>query len=135
MLLYNFGAALVIAVIFALLFSTLFKNSGPWDNFWVFLVILFFGIWGASLWFAPIGPVWYGIAWFDLLIIGLFLALLLAAAGEAGSRYRKYPEGEEVDIVAESKKEAGAVALFGVLFWAFMVFLLVIIIIGIVNIF
>lgn len=134
MLLYNIGFAFFIAVIFALLFSTLFKNRGPWDNFWAFLLILFLGIWGASLWFAPIGPLWYGVAWVDLFIIGLLLALLLAAAGEAGSRYQDYPKDKEVDIVAESKREAGAIALFGIFFWLFMAVLLAIIIIGIINI-
>ncbi len=134
MFFYTIGYALLLAVVLALLFSSIFRNSGPWDNFWIYLIVLFLAIWGASLWLTPVGPVYYGIAWADLFIIGLFVALLLAAAAEASRRkYRKYPEGEEVDIVKESKKEPGAITLFGVFFWLFMAFLLAVIIIGIVN--
>ncbi|MCB0584231.1 MAG: hypothetical protein KDD06_02720 [Phaeodactylibacter sp.] len=133
MLLYSFGFAFLLAVIFALLFSNLFNNSGPWGSFWVFLLILFFGIWGASLWFSPVGPLWYGVPWIDMLLIGLFLALLLGAAGEANSRYRDYPKDKEVDIVAESKKETGAIALFGIFFWLFMAVLLAIVLIGVIK--
>lgn len=134
MFLYTVGYALFLAVVLTLLFSSLFRSSGPWNNFWINAIILFLVLWGVGLWLAPVGPVYYGVAWVDLLVVGLLLALLLAATEEAGRRrYRQYPAGEEVDIVAESKKEAGATALFGVFFWIFVVFSLVIILAGIFS--
>ncbi len=132
---YTIGYAFSIAVILALLFSSLLNNHGPWRNIWVFALILFLGVWGFSLWFNPIGPVWYGVAMIDLLFVGLFLALLLGASSEANDRHRQRPPEKEIDLAEESGKDAAAITLFGILFWIFIVMLLAIILIGLINIF
>lgn len=121
-----------IALIFSLIFAAL-RNHGPWNNFWLFLIVMFLGLFAVSLWFPPVGPVWYGIAWLDLLLVGLVLALLLGAAGE--SRDRSYIRNEkgEVDIVAESKRESGAMTLAGILFWVFILALVISIVVGIMR--
>ena len=124
--------ALFIALIFSVIFGA-FRNHGPWGNFWVFLLILFLGMWAVGLWFTPVGPVWYGVAWLDLLLVGFVLALLLGAAGEKSDRsYIRDQEGE-VDLVAESKREPGALRIAGIFFWLFLVAIIISIIIGIIR--
>ena len=129
-----FAYALVIAFLLALLVSGLTKSSGPWNNFWALFFVLALSIWVASLWITPVGPRWYGVAWADLLIVGTLLVLLIASTTEAGQRYNKrYNDEEEVDIVAESKKDTTAITLFGVFFWLFIASLVVMAIVGIAN--
>jgi len=134
MVLYTLFYALTLGLLIALLFTGLTKNKGPWDNFWVLFIVLTLGIWVAALWVAPVGPVWQGVAWLDLVVIGLLLAMLIGATVEANERSRRtYEEGEEVDLVKESKKDAVAITMFGIFFWIFLVSLLAMAVIGVVN--
>ncbi|MDX1667309.1 MAG: hypothetical protein R3350_08770 [Saprospiraceae bacterium] len=130
---YTIGYAFFIAVILALLFSTILGNRGPWNNFWILLLILFLIMWGASLWFNPVGPMWYGVAWLDLVFIGLIVALLLAAAGEANARGgTKIAESEEVDLTREAKQDRAAITMFGIFFWLFVAALTATIVVGLI---
>lgn len=129
-----FAYALVLAFLLALLVSGLTKSSGPWNNFWALFFVLALSIWVASLWITPVGPRWYGVAWADLLIVGTLLVLLIASTTEAGQRYyKRYSNEEEVDIVAESKKDTTAITLFGVFFWIFIASLVVLAVVAIAN--
>mgnify|MGYP006268266613 CR=1 FL=1 len=129
-----FAYALVIAFLLALLVSGLTKSSGPWNNFWALFFVLALSIWVASLWITPVGPRWYGVAWADLLIVGTLLVLLIASTTEASQRYyKRYSNEEEVDIVAESKKDTTAITLFGVFFWIFIASLVVLAVVAIAN--
>ncbi|HKK77991.1 MAG TPA: hypothetical protein VJ933_00125 [Phaeodactylibacter sp.] len=129
-----FAYAIIIAFLLALLVSGLTKSKGPWDNFWALFFVLALSIWVASLWITPIGPRWYGVAWADLLIVGTLLVLLIASTSEASQRYRRrYSDEEEVDIVAESKKDTTAITLFGVFFWIFIASLVVLAVVAIAN--
>ncbi len=128
---YTIGYSFFIAVILAMLFASLLKQKGPWDNFWIFLLVVFFGVWGVSLWFNPIGPLWYGVAWVDLLFVGLFLALFLSAAGEANNKSKKYRK--EVDLVEEAKKDQAALTMFGIFFWLFLGALFTLVVVGAIR--
>lgn len=132
---YSLAFALTIAFLLALLFTRLTKSPGPWGSFWVLFTVLALAIWVASIWITPIGPMWYGVAWIDLLVVGLLLVLLFGAVGEAS---RKQPRStpaseEEVDLVAASKQDTTAIALFGVFFWIFIASLVVLAIVGVAN--
>jgi hypothetical protein len=134
MMLYTLAYSLVLAFLLALLFSGLTKGAGPKSHFWALFVIFGLSIWVASIWLTPAGPIWYGVAWVDLLVIGLLLVLLVGAASGAG-RYptvsrSSYSEEEEVDLVAESKKDTTAITMFGVFFWIFVASLVALAIIG-----
>lgn len=132
---YSFFYILLIAVILSFIFTAGFRNRGPWNNFWILILVLFLGMGAVNVWFAPVGPIWYGVAWLDLLVFGIILALLLGASAEAGQRnnYRLRPT--EVDVVAEAKEEPGAIQLFGFFFWFFMIVIIIAIIIGVLRIF
>ena len=136
MVFYTFFYALTIAFLLALLITGLTKDRGPWDNFWALFLILALVIWVASLWITPSGPMWNGIAWVDLFVIGVLITLLLAATSEAKKQSTDYKTREgEVDLVAESKKDTTAIALFGVFFWLFVGTLVVMLIVGLANYF
>ncbi len=132
---YSFFYILLIAVILSFIFTAGLRNRGPWNNFWILVLVLFLGMGALSVWFAPVGPIWYGVAWLDLLIFGIILALLLGASAEAGQRNNYRLRRTEVDVVAEAKEEPGAIQLFGFFFWLFMVAIIIAIIIGVLRIF
>ena len=132
-MLYTIVFLLLTAIVLTLIFSYIFRNPGPWGSFWAFLAILFLAMFAFTLWVTPMGPVWHDIAWFDALLIGLLLALLLGAAGEPRQREIVRNEKGEVDLVAEAKAERGAMTLFGIFFWIFMVVISLLVLIGVAR--
>lgn len=134
-MLYTIIYIILTAVVLTFIFHIILKNPGPWDSFWAFLGILFLFMFASYLWLTPSGPMWYGIAWLDTLLIGLLIALLLGAAGESRQRDFYRTDKGEVDLVAEAKAEKGAVMLFGVFFWLFLIVMSLIIVIGLLHTF
>jgi hypothetical protein len=80
-------------------------------------MILFPGMWAASIWMTPMGPVLYNIFWVPQLIIGLLITLLLAAA-TPHTGGRKVVQGRS------------ALSAF---FWLFIASLFALIIYGIID--
>lgn len=122
----------VIAVVFISIFLGSvffygFRRRGPWGSFWSFLMVIFLGILLFDIWTEPVGPIWYGVGWIDLLFIGLIFALLLSASSPTDPKrtYRSTtPE--------EAEAEAGAsVIAIGVFFWLLIILLITSIAIGI----
>jgi len=72
--------ALLIGLLLSVLFTLIFDARGPWDIFWVFLLLVVLGSWVGGLWLVPFGPVLFDVAWIPFLLAGLFFALILAAA-------------------------------------------------------
>ncbi len=126
--------AIVLALLLALAFAG-FRRSNQWQHFWLFLFLLFLGLFSAALWLPPVGPVWYGVAWLELLLVGLVLALLISAAGRRPSGKEDYARDEEgeIDLVAESKKEPGALQFSRATVWVLVALLLGSIIAGLVR--
>jgi hypothetical protein len=107
--------ALVIGVLFTVLFAVLFRARGPWASLLVFFFIVFLAAWTGGLWLDPFGPPLFGVYWLPFLLIGLFFALLLAAATPPVPRTR-------TEAVVEAKASALA---FNVFFWVLIVGLIV----------
>jgi hypothetical protein len=111
--------ALVFALLLTGIFTATFRRRGPWDIWWGFLLVIFLGIWAAGLWITPVpfGPTWLTLSWLPALIVGVFLALLLAAATPPQPprtpRTRRAAPGEEVE-------ETTLIAL-DVFFWVLVV--------------
>jgi len=132
---YTLFYIILLAIVISFIFSVGLSNRGPWNSFWIFFLVLILGMLAMSLWVAPFGPVWYGVAWLDILIFGIIIALLISAAAAGRDRnYYRLRRGE-VDIVAEAKAERGAKTLFGVFFWLFIVAMVIAIVAGILRIF
>lgn len=127
-----FGA-IIIAIFISLIFYFALGARGPWGTFWTFFLVLLFVIWAASLWIAPIGPVYWGIAWIPLFFVGLVFALLLAAIPASreedieATRTDVDLSQEEIERRRETNRTAATVSGF---FWVFLVILLIAIIFG-----
>ncbi|MDX1653388.1 MAG: hypothetical protein R3277_12900 [Brumimicrobium sp.] len=118
---------LLIAIIIGSLFHFGFRSRNPWGGFWVFLLILFFAAWAGRLWVAPIGPVFWGVAWIPITFFVFLIALIIAAAATPRSRYFETKSEQEV-------REGGrAAAVFGIFFWFLMIFFVAAIIVGLYN--
>lgn len=118
--------AIVVALIIGAIFYYGFKSSGPWGTFWAFFLVLFFIIWIAALATDPYGPVYWGIAWFDLFIIGLLFALLLAAATPTRADRSKYREYYTTTPEAEEEAAGKTAVAIGIWFWAMIILFIVI---------
>jgi hypothetical protein len=117
--------ALLVAFVFAGIFSFLLNYRGPWGKFWAFFLIIFLGVWAASLWVYPVGPLWYDVAWIPLLFVGLLIALLLSAA-TFPTTARKIKETDY-----KSEENELLVSSVGIFFWLIAAVFTIAIIIGI----
>lgn len=136
---------ILIALVIAAVFYYGFNSRGPWGSFWTFVIVIGFGVLIAALWARPVGPVWWGIAWFPLLIVGILFALLLAAAtpparrtGNPKDPTRRTGYVEEdprlnepitEPIEGESAEDAAAV---GLLFWIMLILFFIIVVLGVI---
>jgi K+ transporter len=107
------------AIIVSVLFYYVFKSTGPWENFWIFLLILTLAGLAAGFWIAPVGPVMWGIAWVPILIVIIIFALLLGAASPR-QQERTVTNSENGEPAPQDRKAA----TIGALFWILLIFLL-----------
>lgn len=128
---------ILVAILISALFYYAFNARGPWGSFWSFFLVLLLIIWAASLWVRPIGPMYWGVAWIPLFLVGLVFALLLAAiptsdTGNEARRGEMIDEEMPVDRAEVNRRQDlnRTAATVSGLFWVFMVILLLIIIIG-----
>lgn len=118
---------LLIVLGLALLFSVLLTYGLRWRHpvrdhvgtAMSFLFIVFFlTLWAVLLWGQPVGPVWAGQSWVGVLVAGLFLALLLAAAVPPQRALRTPPRPLD-----ETEAEKDITAVFGCFFWILLMLL------------
>jgi hypothetical protein len=79
--------ALAIAVLFVMVVGRAprTRGSSALPFVWLF-VILVFTMWAGGLWIGPAGPLIFGVAWLPFLVVGLVVALIVAAATESTQR-------------------------------------------------
>lgn len=125
MLFIHLVYALFFALLLSALFIVLFRTKGPWSSVVIFFLVIFLATWAGGAWLAPFGPAPWGIPFLPFLLVGLVLALLLAAATPSAE--------EESTVELEDPKEmreerATAARTLGLFFWVLIGTLLVIII-------
>lgn len=133
----EFIAAILIALFFTLLIRLAFKVRGPWGSFWSFALILLLGVWAASLWINPVGPVYFGVAWIPLFFVGLTLALVLAAATPTAQEQeaiaveqgQSHPANDAESVSRQRKQDTGMAAISG-FFWIMIIVFAVAIVSG-----
>lgn len=96
--------ALVIAIIITLIFYIPFKIKGPWQNFWSFFIIIFFGNLAAGTLVETIGSSIYGFYWIPGIFMGLIIALLLAAVTPVAVDQKRKSKFDKIDY---NKEEPG----------------------------
>ncbi|MCA1764191.1 MAG: hypothetical protein LC664_14545 [Flavobacteriales bacterium] len=110
-------AVILIALVVGSLFYYGFRRRGPWGSYWTFILVVFLILLLFDVYTEPMGPIYYGIPWIDLIIIGLLFAFLLAASG---SRYPRHRDAETDP--AEKSRDAVAIGFF---FWGLVIFFLI----------
>lgn len=120
--------ALIVAILLAGLLSAVAQPRAAGGDtaavavgslFLFFFVILFLASWAGGLWLQPFGPAVWGVAWLPFVLVGIFVALLLAAAASPG----RYPSA--TGPVERDAPAAAAALAFGVFFWLLVIGLLV----------
>lgn len=71
--------AFVVALLFFLIFSVLIRGHRTGSTLLVFFLVLLFATWAGGVWLSPIGPPLWGVSWLSFILVGLFVALILAA--------------------------------------------------------
>ena len=116
--------ALVIAAFLSAVFAVGFRRSGPWASAFIFFVVVFLASLAGGLWISPIGPRLWGAHWLPFLLVGLIIALLLAAAPLTD---RSSSSVELVDRTRERREEKQVRTALDVFFWVLIIsFVLVI---------
>ncbi len=117
--------AIIISLLFAVIFYYFFRVRGPWGAFWTFFLVLFLAVWAAELWITPVGPYFYDIAWVPLVFVGLLVAIGLAAATGMPERIGR----KRLEEGAPAPEEAEAATL-GIFFWLLLAVLITVVLIG-----
>jgi len=120
----SYVVALVLGV---LLISVLRRRGlGPWSGLLFFSLLLFFASWAGSLWIGPVGPASGGFHWLPPVIVGLIVAMLLAAATP---RHAK-PSDRIPEKPAKLEQAEAVGIVFGAMFWMSLVLLLALVFLG-----
>lgn len=126
----GFFAAALIALILTISSVFFLGKRGPWGSIWTFFLVLFLTLWTVSIYVAPIGPVYWGIAWIPLVIAGLIIcALLIAAMPNPGTTYSE----PDVDVSGTRENTHGSTRGAGKFFWVLIVLVVIAIVVGMLN--
>jgi ABC-type nickel/cobalt efflux system permease component RcnA len=124
MFVWDLILAVIIGVVLTAVFAFGFRRRGPWLSVLLFFLLVFFGTWAAAIWVGPVGPAFYGVFWLPPLMVGLAIALLLAAAFPAVPR--RTPR-EEIEL---ERKTQPVSFNFSGFFVVLLVLLVVLILVG-----
>jgi hypothetical protein len=122
------GILYLVAISFAitLFFSYFLKKRGPWKSFWASFIIILLSVFAADVWIGAVGPFFYdSIYWVPPLIVGLLIALLLAATTPSPQVRSKIDNRRK-----EIEKHREVMLSTGIFFWFLFIFMLVIVIVG-----
>jgi hypothetical protein len=118
MFIIDLFVALAFGLFIVWIVSLAFGTKGPWGSLlWFFLVVSLFA-WAGGVWLVPFGPMFWGIGWLPIIIMGFLVALILTAASPRTPRWRRASQ-EEVT------SEAGTRAAIDVIFWVVIICLLI----------
>jgi hypothetical protein len=104
--------ALGVGFVVVWVVSVIFDTKGPWDSFPLFFLVVAVFAWAGGVWLVPFGPIWWGIGWLPITVMGIFAALLLTAASPRTPRKRAETQEKEM---ATLERRAGVNAVLWVL--------------------
>ncbi len=131
MFFWHMVTAFVVAALLAVLLTATLgrRGPGPWAGFVFFFVLLFLATWAGGLWVLPWRPMmWGGVPWLSFLVVGVLVALLLAAL--LPGRVAEAPPVETREPTAAESAVAGVGLAVGVFFWLLMLGLVVAIVVN-----
>jgi uncharacterized membrane protein YraQ (UPF0718 family) len=119
MFLWDLIFALAVGLVFAAIFSLIFRRTGPWASFFVFFIIIALASWAGGVWLLPVGPPLFGVFWIPFLIFGFTFAILLAASAPSRTYRSRRRATEDQSVVAAF--DVFFIVLIGVLIAAIVV--------------
>lgn len=122
-------AALLIALVLTFISVFFLRRKGPWGSAWTFFLVLFLALWAVSIYIAPAGPIYYGVAWAPLLIAGILLAVLLIASMPDANHWRD----ENIRTTEAQAQPYDRPTAIGRFFWTLIILLAIAIMIGMIN--
>jgi len=125
MILLHFLFTIFFSAMAILLFTTLLRTKGPWNNLVLFFIVVFLSTWAGGIWLYPFGPYLWGITWLPFLLAAFFITVLLIAVTPP-------PEGTTVELVDQKKKEAEK-KMINKSFSAFFVIVIIALVVAIIG--
>jgi len=118
--------ALLMALIFTMIFAVGLRRTGPWSSVLVFFLVIFLAAWAGGLWISPAGPVFLGVYWLPILLVAFLVALLLAAVPP-----RRPPHVETIsEAEAEAQEQRAVERAFDAFFWSLLIGFAIVIALG-----
>ena len=111
---------LIIAVLLTLIFGVGFRRHSFGNGLFFFFLIVFLATWAGGSWVTPVGPALWGSYWLTFLVVGFFVALVVAALTVPDRYPRSRQEAEE-----EAAAAVSAVFVIDILFWVLIIALAV----------
>ena len=99
----NFIFAFIIALILTFIFANLLGRKGPWENNFLFFIVIFLGASSGGLWLKPVGPVISGSYIMNFILAGLILAIIISSASPVNKKERS--EKSEIKTKKEFENE------------------------------
>jgi len=94
------GLALIIAFILTLILGRGFKQFAYADLIGLFFII-FLATWAGGLWIQPVGPAMWGVSFTVFIVVGVLVALMVAATLPTPSHRKAHPPptGSPIDRI------------------------------------
>jgi amino acid transporter len=127
----GFISALVVSVVITVI-AVVAGRKGPWGTAWTFFLILFLSLWIVSIYIRSVGPVYLGIAWVPIIIAGILLAVLLAAAIPDTNRDQSLRDTQSSKVSQADEQDVRNTSV-GRFFWILILLMITAIIIGMMN--
>jgi hypothetical protein len=119
-------AAALIALILTVVAVFFLGKRGPWGSIWTFFLVLFLTLCTVSIYVAPIGPVYWGVAWIPITIAGIIATILLIAA-------MPHPHADRDEVhVGKNTTDVPATPA-GRFFWVLIILVIIAIVVGMLN--
>jgi len=112
--------ALFIGLSIAWFFSLFFGHRGPWNNFFLFFIVVFLFSWGGGVWITPVGPTFWGVSFLPFLFMAIFITLLLSVATPRSARRRKVSKEKAIE-------ETELQVAFDIFYWILIIVLAVVV--------
>ena len=119
-LLFVFFLTLFLTVAFVLGFRKQRSKSAVG----VFFVLLFLTTWAAGVWIVPVGEPWGSVPWKSFLVVGILIAILLAAITPFVKSPRKSESGLSLEEKKEAEKVVDEIIGYNLFFWVLIVALI-----------
>lgn len=125
MFLWQLLFAILVALLVAPLIAIGFRRTGSAMMFAVFFAIVLLAAWAGGLWVVPFGPAVGGVYILPVVLTGLLVGLLFAAAAPPVP-----PARSRREAVREVEEEVAAEETLNVFFWMILALLIAIVIAG-----